>query len=74
MANDREWQRRSDDWVKASHASRKRKEQARREALSQRYRHPALAAPKLDNSRTGGHSSQEKPERRASSRGSRMPS
>ncbi|MDQ2075378.1 hypothetical protein [Marinimicrobium sp. ABcell2] len=40
MANDQGWQRRSDDWVKASHESRKRKEQARREALANRYRPP----------------------------------
>ncbi|MGD8177016.1 hypothetical protein [Marinimicrobium sp. ARAG 43.8] len=26
MANDQSWQRRSDEWVKASHESRKRKE------------------------------------------------
>lgn len=30
--NDREWQRRTDAWVKASHESRKRKEQEQREA------------------------------------------
>jgi len=29
-SNDRAWQNRSDDWVKASHESRKRKEAARR--------------------------------------------
>lgn len=30
MPNDKQWQRRTDDWVKASHESRKRKEEARR--------------------------------------------
>jgi hypothetical protein len=42
MANDQGWQRRSDEWVKASHESRKRKEQARREALANRYRRPEI--------------------------------
>lgn len=40
MANDRGWQKRSDDWVKASHESRKRKEQQRRERASLDYRRP----------------------------------
>lgn len=33
-SNDRAWQNRSDDWVKASHESRKRKEAKRRERQS----------------------------------------
>lgn len=49
MANDRQWQRRSDEWVKAIHESRKRKEQARRDALAERYRIAALAAAKPGN-------------------------
>lgn len=40
MPNDQSWQRRTDDWVKASHESRKRKEKARREAARLRYRPP----------------------------------
>ncbi len=31
MPNDREWQRRTDEWVKASHESRKKKEAERRD-------------------------------------------
>ena len=33
-SNDRAWQHRSDDWVKASHESRKRKEAKQRERQS----------------------------------------
>ena len=49
MANERQWQRRSDEWVKATHESRKRKEQARRDSLAERYRLAALAAAKPAN-------------------------
>lgn len=41
MPNDKQWQRRSDEWVKASHESRKRKEEERRRRNSG---HPKGAA------------------------------
>lgn len=45
MPNDRDWQKRTDDWVKASHESRKRKERARREAATLRYHPPPGSQP-----------------------------
>lgn len=40
MPNDKQWQRRSDEWVKASHESRKRKEEERRRRNSGQSNQP----------------------------------
>ncbi len=39
MPNDKQWQRRTDEWVKASHESRKRKEAERRQRNSGQSTH-----------------------------------
>lgn len=40
MPNDKQWQRRTDEWVKASHESRKRKEAERRQRSSNQGSRP----------------------------------
>lgn len=41
MPNDSQWQRRTDEWIKMTRESHKRKQEARRRAVSEPYRPPS---------------------------------